>query len=64
MKYKAVIRFKDKGGNTKEESVQLSAQNEQDAKFQYGINEEIAEKKYGKANVISVTLHEMEKEQI
>lgn len=64
MKYRVVIAFKDKDGNTKEESVQLSAQNEQDAKVQCGINEEMAEKKYGKANVISVKLHEIEKEKI
>jgi hypothetical protein len=49
MKFKAVIRYKDKDGNIKEESVPLRARSRRDAKNQLQYIREIAEKKYGKA---------------
>jgi hypothetical protein len=58
MKYKVVIRFKDKDGNIKEEFVLLSAQSARDAELQRHINEEVAIKRHGGANVISVELVE------
>lgn len=56
MKYTVVIRYKDADGNSKEESARLTAQNERDAEFQREINQQVAEKKHGKANIISVAL--------
>ncbi len=59
MKYKVVIRYKDKDGNIKEESVIFTALSEHDAEVIRHFNQEIAEMKYGKAIVISVTLHKI-----
>ena len=56
VKYKVVIRYKDKDEKSKEESTLLTALNEQDAEYQRHVNQEVAEKKHGKANVISVLL--------
>jgi hypothetical protein len=56
MKYKVVIQLKGNDGDMREESVLLTAQNEQDAEFQRQINQEVAEKKHGQDNVISVIL--------
>jgi len=56
MKYNVVIRYKDEDGKIKRESVPLTAQNERDAEFQRHINQEVAEKRHGAENVISVTL--------
>ena len=56
MKYKVVIRYKDGDGKIKRESVLLTTQNERDAEFQRHVNQEVAEKRHGAENVISVTL--------
>ena len=56
MKYTVIIRYKTEDGKIKRESVPLTTQNERDAEFQRHINQEVAEKRHGAENVISVTL--------
>jgi hypothetical protein len=56
MKYKVLIRYKDEDGTIKEESVPLPAQSERDAITQRRQHEEIAKRRYGRANFISVQL--------
>lgn len=58
MSYKVIVTYNDKDGEQKSESAQLSAKTRRDAEFQKKINREIAEKKYGKDNVVSVELEE------
>lgn len=60
MKYKVVIRYKDKDGIINEETVMLKARSRRDAENQKNYNREIAEMKYGKNNVIGVDLVEVE----
>ena len=59
MNYKIVIGYKDEVGNINEESVTFTALSDHDAELIRHFNQEVAERKYGKANVISVTLHKV-----
>jgi len=58
MSYIVIVRYFDENSEEKTESANLSAITRRDAEFQRKINREIAEKKYGKENVISVELME------
>ena len=58
MAYKVIVKYLDTNGAEKTESAILTAMTDRDAEFQRKLNQEIAEKKYGKENVINVELVE------
>ena len=56
MSYKVIITYRDGSGKENSESVSLTALTEKDANTQCHFNREYAEKKHGKANIISIEL--------
>lgn len=64
MKFKVLIRVRDKDGNIKEKSKVLPALSKRDAIHLCAAHKEIAIRRHGKANVISVNLHEVQEDNL